>query len=50
MGVLVGKKRKEEAPALDEEESFPRGGGSTLAPIERKQLQQVPICPYDQLK
>jgi hypothetical protein len=39
----MGKKKRAEA-GLEEEEAFPRGGGSGLAPIEKKKLQQVPGC------
>lgn len=39
----MGKKKRAEA-GLEEEEAFPRGGGSGLAPIEKKRLQQVLEC------
>ena len=37
---MPGKKRNAEK-AVQEEESFPRGGGSGLAPIVHKQLKEV---------
>lgn len=38
---MSDKKKRAAAGAIEEEEAFVRGGGSGLAPIVKKQLEQV---------
>jgi hypothetical protein len=37
---MIGRKRVAKEPEVEEEEAFPRGGGSLLTPLERRQVQQ----------
>jgi hypothetical protein len=39
------QKRKPDEGAIEEEETFVRGGGSGLAPVVKKQLEQVHARP-----
>lgn len=44
---MPGRKRGADIePVVEEEEAFPRGGGSQLAPIVQRQLKEVSHTVY----
>lgn len=44
-----GQKRpRQESSAADEDEAFPRGGGDTLTPLERRQVEEEARAEFEQ--